>query len=425
MENLEPAHAPAQEGDAGPRHEVMGRDLWKVQLAQAVSLLADVSVMWILLWWLFVHRKSQHTVTDALLATWPIGAGWLVYVVALPLCGLLADRFSRKHLAALGCALRAVVHVILWSSLSRGRFDMTWAPALHAMAMLGSALFDAASLSLVPSILPPTKKERGVSYALVLPRAGTFLSGMICLLLVAILGVANMSLCGALFCAIAALLCTGITVATRPEQASQTSLLRDFLDGPAMLLRAPRLALLAFITGLVNFLLYPLYQVVPALGKQALSARNDLPTSIELCLVGGVLVGLWATPKMCAPSRLRAEQVVMLSFFLLGVGLIALGYSQLDLQAYVASAVIGFAMMQLMGLTGTAAILNTPDSHRGRVVALFAALFELGGWAGSVVLSPQIHAHGAGLTLSLAALPLCFFGVYGLLSRRAPRLLVA
>lgn len=423
MDNLEPARETGSQRE--PMGKELGRELWKVQLAQAVSLLADVSVMWIILWWLFVHRKSQYTVADALLATWPIGAGWLVYVVALPFCGLLADRFSRRHLAAVGCAARSVVHVILWVCLARGRFDTAWAPALHAVAMLGGALFDAASLSMVPSIVPPTRRERGMSYALVLPRAGTFLSGMICLLLVAILGVANMSLCGALFCAIAAILCASITFTTRPEPAAEKSLLRDFSDGPAMLVRTPRLALLAFLTGLVNFLLYPLYQVVPALGKQALSARNDLPTNIELCLVGGVLVGLWATPKLCTPSRMSAEQVVMLSLFLLGAGLAALGYSQLDLQAYVASAVIGFAMMQLMGLTGTAAILNTPDSHRGRVVALFAALFELGGWAGSALLSPQIHAHGAGITLTIAALPLCLFGLYGLLSRRAPRILVA
>ena len=58
-------------------------------------------------------------------------------------------------------------------------------------------------------------------------------------------------------------------------------------------------------------------------------------------------------------------------------------------------------------------------------MALFAALFEIGGWAGAVVVSPQINAHGAGPTLSVAAIPLCLFGIFGMLSRRAPRLLVA
>src|SRR5262249_47819436 len=117
-------------------------------------------------------------------------------------------------------AARAVVHLFLWICLARQRFDAAWAPALHCVSMLGGALFDAASLSLVPAIVPPTQKERGVSYALVLPRAGTFLSGFICLLLIAILDIKTMSLCGAVFCALAALLCTTLSPSKRTEEVA-------------------------------------------------------------------------------------------------------------------------------------------------------------------------------------------------------------
>jgi predicted MFS family arabinose efflux permease len=198
------------------------------------------------------------------------------------------------------------------------------------------------------------------------------------------------------------------------------SRLQALAQGPLFLLRSAKLVFLALLSGLANFVMFPLFWLGPGSLVKGHKLPKTLPESIEVVLVLGVVLGALATPRLC--RRFAPEKIAAASLLALSLGLLALGQVATPDLLYLTAGFLGFALVQITGLAGGSATLSTPDSHRARVGAWVLVLFELGGELGGVTLRPLIAQHGLALVLAALAAPLALLAVPWLLlpSQRLP-----
>ncbi|MBL9006167.1 MAG: MFS transporter [Myxococcales bacterium] len=398
-------------------------DFMRAQLAQFVSLLADHSLMWILMWWLLVTRKNA-TADEAVALAAP---SLLVSLVLLPLAGTLADHRERKRILVAACLVRALCHAAVAAMLYTGTLSVSRGLPFLLLSAGAGVFFDAGFTPMLPQLVSSSQAERALDYSLALPRAGYFITGFILLLLLAILGTRTVCLLGVVFLLIAALITASIQSNTRPSpdaaqppSAGLLGVLHALLAGPKTLLGTPKLVFAALLSMLANFVTYPLFWLGPSALLKSHKLPKTLPESIEVTLVLGVVLGAIATPRLC--RRVAAEKVAAASLLGMAAGLLGLGFLQTEQALYLIAATLGFALVQITGLSGGSATLSAPDSHRARIGALVLVLFELGGELGGYILRPLIAQHGLPTVLTALAISLCALGLPWLIapSRRLP-----
>ena len=393
MDAFEPAQtgsSAAQDVSSAP----LGPDFARAQLAQIVSLIADHSLMWILMWWLF--RTRQNPNTDEVLSLLSPG---LLLLCAVPIAGTWADQRDRKHVARWACCVRALCHLAILGML----YSRTLTVDRSLVFLWGSALagsfFDASFTPMLPQLVPDSQAERALDYSLALPRAGYFITGFILVLLLAMLGERMVCLLGVVFLLLAAVLVGNIQANTQPRRdpaaprdPSSLAWLRAFLDGPRVLLGSRKLLWVALLSMLANFLMYPLFWLGPGSLVKGHRLPKTLPENIEVVLVVGVVLGALATPRLC--RRYAAEKIAAASLLGMSVGLLGLGLLHSEQALYLTAGALGFFLVQITGLAGGSATLSVADSHRARIGALVLILFELGGELGAWVLRPLMVQHG-------------------------------
>lgn len=374
----------------------LGPDFVRAQLAQLVSLIADHSLMWILVWWLIMTRKEATAVETATL----VAPAMLLPLLALPLAGTLADFSERKRIVGYACLARALLHLVVAAMLYTGTMTVERGAACILLSAIAGASFDATFSALLPQIVPAGQAERALDYSLALPRAGYFITGFIMIFLIAILGERLACALGVVFLLIASILCLGIAQSTQPDsnaEAAETpgGLLRApraLADGLLFFLRSPRLLVLAGLSALANFVMYPLFWLGPASMSGGSKLPKRLPENIEVLLVLGVVAGAIATPHLC--RRYGDNRVAGASLLGLALGLLALGALQRPDLLYATATALGFALVQVTGLSSGSATLGCPERYRARVTALVFLAFELGGELGGHTLHPLIADHG-------------------------------
>lgn len=387
--------------DAAARNVPLGPDFRRAQLAQFVSLLADHSVMWIVLWWLLVTRKNA-TADEAVQLVAP---SLLLPLLSLPVAGTLADFWDRARIIRLACLLRAACHVAVAGMLYTGTLTVERGVWVLVLSGLAGAFFDASFTPMLPALVPASQAERALDYSLALPRAGYFIASFILLLLLAMLGERIVSVLGIVFLLVASVAIAGIEASTQPavdpqgptRPASAQAWLRAFFDGPLVLLRSPRLLFVTLLSMLANFVMAPLFWLGPASLTPGARLPKTLPENSEVVLVLGVVAGALATPHLC--RRFPAEKVAAVSLLGLALGLSVLGPLRGADALYATLVVLGFALVQVTGLAGGTATLACPDPKRARIGALVWVAFELGGELGSHTLRPLIIQQGLSTVL--------------------------
>lgn len=404
--DLPPSLAPPAASAVVP----LGPDFVRAQLAQIVSLIADHSLMWILVWWLIMTRKDATATETATL----VGPGMLLPLLALPLAGTLGDFYERKRIVRLACLARALLHLVAAVMLYTQTMTVERGAACMLLSAIAGSCFDANFTAMLPRLVPAGQAERALDYSLALPRAGYFITSFVMIFLIAVLGERLACALGVVFLLIAAGLCHTIEATTQPAPASNAGeatagivrVTRALVDGLLIFVRSPRLLLLAGLSTLANFVMYPLFWLGPASMTTGSKLPKRLPENIEILLVLGVVAGAIATPRMC--RRWGDNRVLGVSLIGLALGLLALGALHHPDLLYATATALGFALVQVTGLSSGTATLGCPDSHRARVSALVFLTFELGGELGGHTLHPLIAEHGlqpvllglaAGLTL--------------------------
>lgn len=400
----------------------LGPDFVRAQIAQAVSLIADHSLMWILVWWLFMTRKNASAAETVTL----LSPGLLVLLLALPMAGTVADRRERKRLAQVACLVRALCHLAVAAMLYSRSLTVDRGLVFLLISTVAGAFFDASLTPMLPQLVAPSQAERALDYSLALPRAGYFITSFVILLLLAIVGERIVCLLGVGFLLLAGVAVGSIQASTGPSseapsaEAPVRGWLLAFVDGPLALLRSPKLLFLALLSLLANFVMYPLFWLGPGSLIRGRTLPQSLPENIEVVLVLGVLLGALATPRLC--RRYAPEKVAAASLLGLAIGLLGLGWLPEPDALYLVALGLGFALVQITGLAGGSATLSTANSHRARVGTLILVLFELGGELGGFALHPLLARYGLSATLSGLAVGLSLVAVPWLLlpSQRLP-----
>jgi MFS family permease len=331
--------------------------------------------------------------------------------VLLPVAGTLADALPRRSLAVWGCLVRGLAYAILGVFVGSDWLvpaQLYLVPLLPIVNAVGGALFDASSVAMVPELLQDREHERGVGYALVIPRIGFLFTGFVCFYLLRFIGAVTTAYLLAGLALVAAVLVRLLPAGTRAVSVmpGAKAWLRLLTMGPLFFLRSPRLLRIAVITALIGFSVSPFYTLAPLVGpgNDGLKRPEGFLKDVELYVALGVILGAWATQRLTRFAT--PSQVVGGSFIVLGVSLFLFTHTRVDYAVYGLCLVMGVSLHQIASLTGISAILSAADESRGRVVALLTAVYEAAGELGHYTLLPQIEAHGMQSVLGILAVAL-------------------
>jgi MFS family permease len=347
-----------------------------------------------------MDRKA--TLEEVILVT---NTGGLAWTCATPIAGLLADSFSRLRLIRWALGLRVLLHVLVPFVLLFNGLSAAALATFAALSGVGSAVFDAAAPPAALSLVPETEQARALSYSLGLPRAAWYLTGVVCLLVVAIAGLPWLFGLGALGLTFALILTRLIPIDERKPGAH---VLLMFFDGLKKFFTNPGLVALGALIFIAHFAVHPLYWVSPA------SRERIAPENLEVALCAGVILCAIFMGKLST----RMSQTVLLG---VGVAILGLGISTLPIiPPWTASGLIGIALMIVVGNAGARFLLDTPDAERGRILSTSNLLYELGGDAGVALVVPYAVSHGPNTTLYAMGLPLIVLGAVLAFTRGLP-----
>ncbi len=368
----------------------LGSRFWSLQLSEGLSLLADASFLWGGVWWVVMGR--QPTLDEVMLVT---GTGGLAWMLATPFAGVLADAFSRLRAIKWSLAARTLLHVLVAAAAWRQGLSAPLLAVFAALSGIGSAVFDAAAPPSALSFVAVQDQERALSYSLGLPRAGFYLTGIVCLLICATGGLPWLFAMGAFALLFSLAILSALPNDDRKPSASLPLL---FLGGIKTFFTNPGLVSLGALLFVAHFVVHPLYSVSPA-GQERIAPEN-----LEVALCAGVVACAIFLGRMTK----RISHVVLLGLGTCGLGV---GLASLPLiPPWIASALIGVALMIVVGNASARVLLSTPDNERGRILSTSNLLYEMGADAGTAAVLPYVATHGANTTLYALGIPLIVLG---------------
>ena len=149
------------------------RDFALIWAATAVSRLGDGLYLVAIVWQTYAISNVPTAMSIVGIAT------TLPQLVLLLVSGALSDRLPRRRLMVIADALRAVAIGVLGALALLGGLSLPVIVGLVAVYAVGTALFQPASTSLLPQVVPPERRkvlsrfdERASHYEVILSPPG-------------------------------------------------------------------------------------------------------------------------------------------------------------------------------------------------------------------------------------------------------------
>jgi DHA3 family macrolide efflux protein-like MFS transporter len=252
----------------------LGRDFWLFRLGQAISIVGDSCNAIALAWWILDATGSAAAMSAVL------APAMLVRIVLAPMFGPSGDRFARKTLIVVSDLWRGGLTLFLAMMAYQGRFSLPAVIGLYVLTAIGSALYGPVSTSIVPQLVTSENLTRAFQQSQAIASAGAILGGVIGGALVSLLGVPGAFAIDATSFLIGAATAQLVRADTRPagvaravpsDLARESAVARWMLDltrGFRFLYAVRLLFALALVAMLVNFVLAPLFVVLPVLVKE-------------------------------------------------------------------------------------------------------------------------------------------------------------
>lgn len=317
---------------------------------------------------------------------------------ALPfalLGGALADRISRRSILVAVYAWMLLQALALAALVGSGAVEV-W--HLFVLEMfLGAAR--AIEIPTRQAYLLDTVGREDLSSAVGLDKAignltrlvGPSLAGVI----VATVGEATAFLLNAVTFAAGALSVAFMRVLARPARRAGRSVAGDLRDSVAFLRTQPTIQALLALVGISAFLAMPYVILLPVFAKDVLAA-SAAPVSSAICdglgslvdcqspeavpfglLMGAVGLGaLVGSIFVAGSSGRRRGAWLTLGNLLLPVAVAGFAASRSFALSLVALTVVGFAAILQTALANILLQLLIPDNYRGRLLALYAVVFQ-------------------------------------------------
>ncbi len=367
------------------------------------------------------------------LGTWAsrLAVGWLVLVetesvllsaatfamrsapgiIAAPLGGAVADRFSRTRLLPITALVRAAV-MLLMALVALAGFSNPW-PIFLLVAINGVVnSFDMpARQGLITDLVPRDVRMNAISLhavgSLAVGAIGALASGVTAELLgipAALTGAAVLVLIGGAI----VLLAPNVRAAGRDQQTPLRSVFRETADGMKLMAGMPVVATLLLMAIAVEIFGFAYQSVMPAMAREELQVTEAGLGTLQFAAGMGAVAGAVALSLL---GDFRQKGRLLLSVTLVyGLGLVGVALSPSLAVAITLVTVVGAMAAAFDAIQLTLLQTTVPDGMRGRVVGGW--IFAIGfGWVGHLAMGAVGEAvgvrwaiGGAGVVVMVASL---------------------
>ena len=367
------------------------------------------------------------------LGTWAsrLAVGWLVLVetesvllsaatfamrsapgiIAAPLGGAVADRFSRTRLLPITALVRAAV-MLLMALVALAGFSNPW-PIFLLVAINGVVnSFDMpARQGLITDLVPRDVRMNAISLhavgSLAVGAIGALASGVTAELLgipAALTGAAVLVLIGGAI----VLLVPNVRASGRDQQTPLHSVFRETADGIKLMAGMPVVATLLLMAIAVEIFGFAYQSVMPAMAREELQVTEAGLGTLQFAAGMGAVAGAVALSLL---GDFRRKGRLLLSVTLVyGLGLVGVALSPSLAVAITLVTVVGAMAAAFDAIQLTLLQTTVPDGMRGRVVGGW--IFAIGfGWVGHLAMGAVGEAvgvrwaiGGAGVVVMVASL---------------------
>jgi DHA3 family macrolide efflux protein-like MFS transporter len=224
---------------------------------QLVSLVGSSIAQFVIIWWITSETESALYLSIASLV------GFAPMVLLTPFAGVLVDRWSRKVLIGIVDFLQALVTVVLIFLFWLGGISIWQVLALLALRGIFQAFHTPAVSAIVPLMVPKPKLSRinGLNY--LFSGAVTLIGPVIAALLLVLWRIDQILWIDAGTFLVALIPLLIITIPSVRRKQDKSSFRKDFAEGLAFIKNGRGFLPLLMLATVVNFLLTPLFTLLP------------------------------------------------------------------------------------------------------------------------------------------------------------------
>ena len=353
-----------------PTSPVQIRDYRFFWLSRFLSVLAQTGTVVIIGYQLYDVARADYGMSIRV-ASFQLGllgfAQFLPLMLLTPVAGLAADRFDRRHVAALALALDFAVAIALAGTTASGMRSL---PLLFAFAAMHGAIrvfMNPALAAIAPNIVPARLIPRAVAFNSLAWQTGTVVGPAI----VGFLYARSPSLPYWFSAALLLVSLTSILLVRRTSQAKPDERnlhpwrrIADgfrFVWGERFLRGCITLDLFAVLLGGATALLPVFARDILHVGPEGLGQMRAAPA------FGAALVAIWFAWK---PMERNVGSKMLWAVAAFGAFTAAFGLSRVFVLSIVLLAALGAADMISVFIRSSLVQLNTPDDVRGRVSSI-------------------------------------------------------
>jgi len=338
------------------------------------------------------------TGTNAALGAVLIGFG-LSSLVAIPVGGLLADRYSKRNIIVWAQVAQTLVSATVATLVAAGRIEFWMLIAASVVQGAAISVLAPSRLALIADIIDRDRLTNAVflsSMSVQVTRViGPATAGA--LIGIETIGISGVYYVGAAIAFLSVLLTLGLP-AGRPKRRSTRSPLEDIQDGLAYVRRRPELVRLLVVSLVVVMVGFPYVAFLPAMSEDIFGqGATGFGIMNTVAAVGAVITTL--TLANIERHKLAAYQSG--AGLLFGIALVSLSVSPAFVVALVAMLFVGATSMTFQTLNNSAVLSLADVEYHGRVQSLL--MFSFSGF-GLAALPLGLIADAVGLRQTMVVM---------------------
>lgn len=383
---------------------ILGRDFWFFRSGQVISVIGDSCGGIAFAWWILDATGSAAKMASVL------APAMFFRLFLLPLFGPLGDKFPRKWLIIIGDLWRGILTIAIVCMVYFKFFNLPLVIAIYILLAIGSALFNASAVSIVPQLVTKENLKTAMQQEQAIMAGGNIIGGIVGGVLVSVLGVAGAFLIDACSYFIAALFTFLIKANTKPIKSVIEKQVKgpikawydELREGLRVLVKIPVELWLAVVAASLNFVVSPIEIALPILVKEVRNMPPWFYGGMQSSISVGTIIGALIVGYIC--KKFLADYVVVFGIMITGLGI--------AIMPWVPNPALPLSMMFFMGVglmlanipLSTQTALAIPDEYRARIGSLTGFLCQLMNPIGLAFAGVMITGVGLSYTMLISGL---------------------
>ena len=377
------------------------RDFLRVWCGQAVSNLGDGIQRIAVLWWARQATGSNTVVVMVALAT------ALPSLLAAPVAGWLADRYSRRMLMLLTDAIRCGAGAVLAVAAASGDLSTTFVIVVAVIAALAAAVFDPALQASITLLVPADRRATANSMfganravaGIIGPATGGVLIGFAGTSAALWVDVATFAL---------SFILIGLSRIPMPVARAGSEADGGLAAGFRVLRRDRQVRDLAVVAAGLNFCVAPVPVLIVGLAAGPLHLGGIGFGMLMAAVPTGLLLGLAMAPRFA-----RITSAALWALLLTGAAISVSGVATWAPWAGLALMTCGLGVGVANTLIQTRFQNRVPAELQGRVFSLVGALMVVGQPLGLLLTAPLVASVGVRGGLAMCGISLLIVVLIG------------